>query len=185
METKTFPRPVINLNLWVQNYINISQYKQDSCFSAQFPHSKTTRDPFTKEHAKGSPKSLNPQQLFKTASSPTSSLASLASDHETLPSLEIKQLEKTSQIYEERATPAENSHLYELFGFFLIGFAVLLFTLTTYALILSPLIGETGHSLLDFIREDYYYSLLIPLMVPVTLCVGYVNWVSIKFFRHS
>jgi len=185
METRTFHPPTINLNLWVQNYINISHNKEDSSFSAGFPHSKTTRDPFTKEYAKGSPKSLNPQQLFKTVSSPTGSLTSLAPDHETLHSLETKQIERTSQIYEERTTPAENSHLCELLGFFLIGFSVLLFTLVTYAVVLSPLIGETGHSLLDFIREDYYYSLLIPLMVPVTLCVGYVNWVSIKFFRHS
>jgi len=185
METKTLPPPVINLNLWVQNYVNVYNPKEESSFSAQFPSSKASRDAFTKEYAKPSPNSFNSKPFTRTISSPTSSLASVSADHETLPSIEMKEMEKTSQIYEERARPGENSHLYELLGFFLIGFAVLLFTIMTYAVVLSPLLEKTGHSLLDFVREDYYYALLLPLMFPVTYVVGYFNWVSIKFFRHS
>jgi len=185
METKTLHPPVINLNLWVQNYVNVYPNKDDSCFSAQFPQAKQTRDPFTKEHAKGSPNNFNSKKLDRTLSSPVGSLTSLASEQETLPSLQIKEIEKASQIYEQRASPSENSHLLEILGFFLIGFSALLFILVTYAVVLSPLVGETGHVLLDFVRRDNYYTLLIPLMMPVTFIVGYFNWVSIKFLRHS
>lgn len=185
METKTVHPPVINLNLWVQNHINIYPNKEDSCFSAQFPHAKQTRDPFTKEYAKGSPNNFNSTKLDRNLSSPANSLTSLGSEQETLPSLQIKEIEKTSQIYEERASPSENSHLLEILGFFLIGFSALVFILGIYAIILSPIIGETGHVVLDFVRNDNYYTLLIPLMAPITVIVGYFNWVSIKFLRHS
>ena len=49
----------------------------------------------------------------------------------------------------------------------------------------SKLLPPTGNELLDFLREDWYYSLLIPLCIPVTLVAVYFNWFALKFFRHS
>lgn len=185
MEAKAYQHPTINLNVLIQNYINVYTSKEDaSTFSA---HSEPgyRNDTFPKEFAKKSEAPYSAKlypslQLSSQETTPTNrgldSLRVFSSDI----------TKKQSEIYEERENLSENSHhLTEIVGFFLLGFGAILFMAVFYALIISPLIGETGHILLDFIKEDSYYCMLIPLLIPVTLAVGYANWVSIKFFRHT
>ena len=45
--------------------------------------------------------------------------------------------------------------------------------------------GPTGVPVLDFLRGDWYYSLLVPLTIPVALVAIYLNWLGMKLFRHS
>lgn len=36
-----------------------------------------------------------------------------------------------------------------------------------------------------FLAHDWYYMLLFPLLVPVFLWFIYINWLGMKFFKHS
>ena len=54
-----------------------------------------------------------------------------------------------------------------------------------FLLVGSKVLPPTGNVVLDFLRTDWYYSLLIPLSVPVTLVAVYANWLALKFFRHA
>jgi phosphatidylinositol glycan anchor class Y biosynthesis protein len=49
----------------------------------------------------------------------------------------------------------------------------------------SKFLPPTGHPLIDFLANDWYYALLIPMTVPVTLVAVYLNWLAMKFFRHN
>lgn len=49
----------------------------------------------------------------------------------------------------------------------------------------SKLLPPTGVRLLDAVREDLYFCLLLPMMLPTTLIAVYANWVSMKFFKHA
>mmetsp|Transcript_6741 Transcript_6741/g.12797 ORF Transcript_6741/g.12797 Transcript_6741/m.12797 type:complete len:114 (-) Transcript_6741:279-620(-) len=70
-------------------------------------------------------------------------------------------------------------------GIILIIFALLIFLLGTYSLVVSKLLPSTGIWLLDCIREDMYFCLLVPMLIPVTLMKVYCSWVSMKFFKHA
>jgi len=62
--------------------------------------------------------------------------------------------QKQNEIYEQRKQLASDGQITEIMGWFLVGFAAILFISVFYAIIVSPFIGETGHILLDFIRTD-------------------------------
>lgn len=49
----------------------------------------------------------------------------------------------------------------------------------------SKFLPRTGNPLVDFISKDWYYSLLLPMSVPVTLVGLYLNWLALKFFKHN
>ena len=50
---------------------------------------------------------------------------------------------------------------------------------------MSKGLPPTGVRLLDAVREDTYFCLLVPMLVPTTLIAVYANWVSMKFFKHA
>jgi hypothetical protein len=66
----------------------------------------------------------------------------------------------------------------------LIGF-MLCWVGTMYAVLIAKIMPPTNHSALDWLRDDYYYSFLIPLCVPVAASTVYINWLGLKLFRHS
>jgi len=179
METNTLPPPTINLNVLIQNYINIQTSNKDSFSFDETQGQKFRSDLFQNEFAKQyEPDSKPRRPISPLALSPILSPASITTFSDKIAN-------KPSEIYEQREELHGADHLTELIGFFLLGFGGLLFVAVFYALIVSPLIGLTGHVLLDFIMTDNYYCMLIPLIIPMTMFLGYVNWVSIKFFRHS
>ncbi len=45
--------------------------------------------------------------------------------------------------------------------------------------------APSGNPLVDFLSTDWYYALLLPMSVPVTLVAVYLNWLAMKFFRHN
>ena len=63
--------------------------------------------------------------------------------------------------------------------------SVLSFAFLLYWLLLSKLLPPTGHWLLDALREDRYYCVLVPLSLPIALVASYLGWFASKLFRHN
>ena len=42
-----------------------------------------------------------------------------------------------------------------------------------------------SNPVLKFIKNDDYYCFLVPLICPLSVLILYINWVCLKFFRHS
>ena len=183
MQAKTSQAPTINLNLLIQNFINVSSTKENFPFFDQSGDQKFRNMNFPKQNAKTYRNSLSPKQLHTSVSFSTD-VDSPVQTSENTTSFSNKVTTRQSEIYEERKQ-VSNSHLMEILGFLLVGFAAFLFITVIYAVIVSPLIGDTGHIVLDFVRKDNYYCLLAPLMIPMSLAILYANWVSVKFFRHT
>mmetsp|Transcript_12645 Transcript_12645/g.26689 ORF Transcript_12645/g.26689 Transcript_12645/m.26689 type:complete len:105 (-) Transcript_12645:1564-1878(-) len=79
-----------------------------------------------------------------------------------------------------------NSVTIRLWGILLILLAIGGGGLGTYALVVSKMIPEpTGVRVLDTVQQDWYYCMLVPLTIPVTIIAVYANWVSMKFFKHA
>lgn len=70
-------------------------------------------------------------------------------------------------------------------GMLLVAASYIFFVLSIYALVVSKLLPDTGNPILDAIKYDWYYCMLVPSLVPTTTIFIYVNWVSMKFFRHA
>ena len=73
----------------------------------------------------------------------------------------------------------------------LVGYALILgsgvvFTLVVFLAVTSKWVpaGETNEAL-AFVQKDTYYCILLPLLIPTTFMAVYVNWLSMKFFRHN
>ena len=56
---------------------------------------------------------------------------------------------------------------------------------SSYWLLLSKLLPPTGHWLLDALRDDRYYGVLVPLCMPITLVASYLGWFARKIFNHN
>ena len=54
-----------------------------------------------------------------------------------------------------------------------------------FAVLGAKLLPPTGNPILDFLRRDWYYPLLAVMCVPTTLVAVYLNWLGMKFFRHT
>ena len=77
----------------------------------------------------------------------------------------------------QRSPPRKSSALALVVGS--VSFAFLL-----YWLLLSKL-PPTGHWLLDALRDDRYYGVLVPLCMPITLVASYLGWFARKIFNHN
>jgi hypothetical protein len=62
----------------------------------------------------------------------------------------------------------------------LLGLALLLYTT-----VLSKLLPPSCSPLLDAVRTDWYYTLVVPLTGPVVLAAVYLHWLSMKLFKHA
>jgi len=49
----------------------------------------------------------------------------------------------------------------------------------------AKLLPPTGNALLDALRSDWYYPLLLVLFIPSVLVAVFLNWLGMKFFRHN
>lgn len=72
-----------------------------------------------------------------------------------------------------------------LWGYLLVAASFLWFFSTMFVLAGTKLLPETGNALLDFLRTDWYYSLLVPNTIPVVLVAVYLVWFSRKLYQHS
>lgn len=81
--------------------------------------------------------------------------------------------------YESNATDG-------ILGISLICVGALIFISALYAFIISKFfMPYTGHKILDWIKDDEYYCCLLPATFVVGVLFTYVNWLSMKYFRHS
>jgi hypothetical protein len=72
-----------------------------------------------------------------------------------------------------------------LYGYGLLILTFGFFVVLSYILVVSKLLPPTGHPILDWIRSDMYYCVLLPLSIPAGVVFVYLNWMSLKFFRHN
>jgi hypothetical protein len=49
----------------------------------------------------------------------------------------------------------------------------------------SKLLPPSGHALLDAVRADRFYCLLLPLCALPTYLILYLNWLSMRLFEGS
>ena len=54
-----------------------------------------------------------------------------------------------------------------------------------YAAFASKFVPDSGIFVLDFIKRDYYFCYLIPLMMLPTYIVVYINWLAMKMFKNN
>ena len=59
------------------------------------------------------------------------------------------------------------------------------FVVLSFWLLLSNFVPPTGNRFLDWLREDQYYCLLVPLTVPVTLAASYFTWFTKMLFQRN
>ncbi len=73
-----------------------------------------------------------------------------------------------------------------MLGVLFIIAAATIFTFSLYAFIISKfLMPYTGNRILDWIKDDEYYCCLLPSTAISTMIFMYINWVAMKYFRHS
>ncbi|CAM6108823.1 unnamed protein product [Calypogeia fissa] len=70
-------------------------------------------------------------------------------------------------------------------AFGLIATGVLLLVVFLYAAIVSKMLPPTGIFVLDALRADWYYNLLVPLTIPTMVVAVYLHWLSMKLFKHA
>ncbi|CAM9177660.1 unnamed protein product [Chrysoparadoxa australica] len=72
-------------------------------------------------------------------------------------------------------------------GLTLLVLSVSCLSCTLYATVVSALLPSLGelHPMLAAMRDDHYYSYLLPLTIVPYTGAMYLSWVSLKFFRTS
>jgi len=182
---RTFGQPRERKNVVELNYTNVNNFSGKSfdipSFTAEKakPEGKLNRKFETSTDLLALPKSSSSEVVTPKAST----VASLKEEDE----VQVQPLprRKQSKIYEKREEAFISTQGAQMLGMYLITLAACIFIGVFYSVIISPLVGETGHVVLDLIRLDNYYCFLAPLMIPASLGFIYANWVSVKFFRHT
>ncbi|KAI7849716.1 phosphatidylinositol N-acetylglucosaminyltransferase subunit Y [Circinella umbellata] len=72
-----------------------------------------------------------------------------------------------------------------LWGYALLVATAILFFGTLYAMIGSKFVPDTQIEILDWIKHDEYYCLLVPITAIVMIYFIVWNWMGMKFFRHN
>ena len=55
----------------------------------------------------------------------------------------------------------------------------------SYAVIISKILPRFDVWILDAIKDDEYYCILIPMTTVPSVIVLYLNWLGMKFYRHN
>jgi H+/Cl- antiporter ClcA len=90
---------------------------------------------------------------------------------------------KRAAVKRARTGDAERATIF--WGYVLFIFTIVSFVVFLYATIISKLLPDTNYKILIWIKYDHYYCWLIPTTIPVTYLFIYLNWMSLKFFRHN
>ena len=54
-----------------------------------------------------------------------------------------------------------------------------------YAVVLSKILPRFDVWILDAIKDDEYYCILLPMTIVPSILVLYLNWLGMKFYRHN
>ena len=80
----------------------------------------------------------------------------------------------------------QSHEVHLLLGYFLISLGIFLWVIGFYSIVFSKLfMPYTGHKVLDWIKEDYYYCMVIPSYSLLIWAFIYFNWLAMKYFRHN
>ncbi len=79
-----------------------------------------------------------------------------------------------------------DSSLTIIIGTVIVIVAYLTCTFCLYWIVFSKLLPYTNHPVLDWLKNDHFYCVLFPtLFGPIMFIFVYLNWLSMKYFRHS
>lgn len=53
------------------------------------------------------------------------------------------------------------------------------------AILVLPMLPPVSNTYARAVQVDRYYQLLVPLTVPVTILAVFINWMSMKLFKHN
>jgi hypothetical protein len=67
----------------------------------------------------------------------------------------------------------------------LVAISIIAGILYIYAAFVSKLLPDTGYWILDFIKHDYYYCYLVPLLLLPTYAVIWLNWIASQIYEHN
>lgn len=87
----------------------------------------------------------------------------------------------------EDAKRRRNQEINTIFwGWITLGFACLFVVTFLYTAFVSKWMPSVGNIAMDWISQDEYYSYLWVIIVfPVSVVFVYMNWLSLKVFRHN
>ncbi len=64
--------------------------------------------------------------------------------------------------------------------------AYCVFVFFIYWIVFSKLLPYTNHRILDWLKDDQFYCVLLPILCgPILVMLVYGNWLAMKYFRHS
>ncbi|KAJ1942085.1 hypothetical protein GGF37_003268 [Kickxella alabastrina] len=81
--------------------------------------------------------------------------------------------------------PANESDSTPVYGAVLLGVTSVMFVLLMYALVVAKFMPKTGFWLLDAVKKDDYFCLLVPITGLSFTFAVFWNWLGMKFFRHN
>ena len=68
-----------------------------------------------------------------------------------------------------------------MIGYFLIFLGILFWVVGFYTIVVSKLVMPyTGHKALDWIKNDYYYCMVVPSYMLLIWVFIYFNWFAMK-----
>jgi hypothetical protein len=80
----------------------------------------------------------------------------------------------------------ESHGLHILLGYCLIMIGFMFFVMGWYSIFISKVVMPyTGHSVLDWIKDDKYYCMALPCYLASVCFPVYFNWMAMKYFRHT
>lgn len=71
------------------------------------------------------------------------------------------------------------------YGYLILVATFITFVVSLYAILISDFVPLTGNRILDAIKEDQYYCLLVPISIPVTVYTVFFNWLGMKVGRRG
>ncbi|KAJ1719448.1 multisubstrate pseudouridine synthase 7 [Coemansia erecta] len=71
------------------------------------------------------------------------------------------------------------------YGAILLALTVVVFVGAVYALAVSKVMPHTGVAVLDAVKDDHYYCLLLPVSALSFVIAVFCNWLGMKYFRHN
>nr|KYP37284.1 hypothetical protein KK1_041539 [Cajanus cajan] len=54
-----------------------------------------------------------------------------------------------------------------------------------FVAVISKLLPPSNIALISGLQNDWYYSFLVPLTLPIILVAVYFHWLSMKLFKHA
>lgn len=182
------------------NVININNY------NTNIFNLISTADHNTKPHAKAEPKAKIDTENVRAPSrsnststeshSPSNSATNLYR-FQTQDSLKRDKLDfLDSPVFVRLEAPAiksvdfltpqkyQDPELTILAGYCTIVLALISSVFLSFWMFGAKFLPVTGNPVIDFMREDYHYCVVLPLLYPVFYIFIYKNWVSMKAFRH-